>query len=71
MEEIIINSEFIKLDALLKYASLVGSGGEAKYVISENMVTVNNEICTQRGRKIRNGDIVVFSGQKLKVIYES
>lgn len=71
MEEIIINSEFIKLDALLKFSSLVGSGGEAKFVIQENMVSVNGEICTQRGKKIFNGDIVEFNGQKIKVIHES
>lgn len=71
MEEIIINSEFIKLDALLKFSSLVGSGGEAKFVIQENMVSVNGETCTQRGKKIFNGDIVEFNGQKIKVIHES
>ena len=71
MEEIIINSEFIKLDAFLKFSSLVGSGGEAKFVIQENMVSVNGETCTQRGKKIFNGDIVEFNGQKIKVIHES
>ena len=71
MEEIIINSEFIKLDAFLKFSSLVGSGGEAKSVINDGMVSLNGEICTMRGKKIYNGDIVEFAGQKLKVIYES
>ncbi len=58
MEKITINTEFIKLDSLLKYASLVGTGGEAKYVIAEGMVTVNGEVCTQRGRTIHPGDKV-------------
>ncbi|MDO5445502.1 MAG: RNA-binding S4 domain-containing protein [Eubacteriales bacterium] len=71
MEEIFIHSDFIKLDSLLKFSSLVGSGGEAKYVIQENMVYVNGEICTQRGKKIFNGDIVEFSGNKIRVIHES
>lgn len=71
MEEIIIHSDFIKLDSLLKFSSLVGSGGEAKYVILEKMVSVNNEICTQRGKKIFDGDIVEFNGNKIKVIHES
>ena len=53
MEKIAIETEFIKLDALLKFAALVGTGGEAKYVIGESMVKVNGEVCTQRGRKIR------------------
>ena len=60
METIAINTEFIKLDALLKYAALVGTGGEAKLVISEGMVKVNGEVCTMRGKKIRPGDVVSF-----------
>ncbi len=60
MEQIAINTEFIKLDALLKYAALVGTGGEAKMVISEGMVSVNGEVCTMRGKKIRPGDVVRF-----------
>ena len=58
MEKIKINTEFIKLDSLLKFAALVGTGGEAKYVISEGLVSVNGEVCTMRGRKIRSGDTV-------------
>ena len=51
MEKILINTEFIKLDSLLKFAALVGTGGEAKVVISEGMVKVNGEVCTMRGKK--------------------
>ncbi len=60
MEKIAINTEFIKLDALLKFASLVGTGGEAKIAIAEGMVKVNGEVCTMRGKKIRPGDTVEF-----------
>lgn len=67
MEKIAIETEFIKLDALLKFAALVGTGGEAKYVISEGMVRVNGEVCTMRGKKIRPGDTVDFGGQTLEV----
>lgn len=70
MEKITINTEFIKLDSLLKYASLVGTGGEAKYVIVEGMVTVNGEVCTQRGRKIRPGDKVCFERFEIEVAAE-
>ena len=70
MEKININTEFIKLDSLLKYASLVGTGGEAKYVIAEGMVTVNGEVCTQRGRKIRPGDRVGFEHFEIEVTAE-
>ena len=49
MTEIKIETEFIKLDALLKFANLVSSGGEAKIRIAEGEVLVNGEICTMRG----------------------
>ena len=45
----------------------VGTGGEAKYVISEGMVTVNGEVCTQRGKKLRPGDRVSFAGNELEI----
>lgn len=67
MEKITIETEFIKLDALLKYAALVGTGGEAKYVIGEGLVRVNGEVCTMRGKKIRPGDTVEFDRFALEV----
>lgn len=67
MEKIRIETEFIKLDSLLKFAALVGTGGEAKYVISEGMVSVNGEICTMRGKKIYPGDKVSFDQFQLEV----
>ncbi len=70
MEKITINTEFIKLDSLLKFAALVGTGGEAKYVIYEGMVSVNGEVCTQRGKKIYPGDRVSFDRFELEVAAE-
>ena len=67
MEKIQIDTEYIKLDSLLKFAALVATGGEAKYVISEGMVEVNGETCTQRGKKIRPGDKVKFERFELEV----
>lgn len=67
MEKISIVTEYIKLDSLLKLAALVGTGGEAKYVISEGMVTVNSEVCTQRGKKLHPGDRVSFSENELEI----
>ena len=67
MEKIQIETEFIKLDSLLKFAALVGTGGEAKYVISEGLVEVNGEVCTQRGKKIRPGDKVKFERFEIEV----
>lgn len=67
MEKISIETDYIKLDSLLKFAALVGTGGEAKYVIGENMVKLNGEICNIRGKKIYPGDKVDFAGNELIV----
>lgn len=67
MEKITINTDFIKLEALLKFAALTGTGGEAKTVIQEGLVTVNGEVCTMRGKKIVPGDRVCFEGAALEV----
>jgi len=69
MKEIIITTEFIKLQDLLKFADLVSTGGEAKIVILEGEVAVNGEVCTMRGKKIRPGDIVCYDGNELTVKY--
>ena len=68
MEKITIETEYIKLDSLLKFAAVVGTGGEAKYVISEGLVTVNGEVCTMRGKKLRPGDKVSFQGLDFEVV---
>ena len=70
MEKILINTEFIKLDSLLKFAALVGTGGEAKRVLSDGMVKVNGEVCTMRGKKIYPGDKVDFDRFSLEVTKE-
>jgi len=67
MRTIIITTEFIKLQDLLKFASLVSTGGEAKMMIAEGEVLVNGAVCTQRGRKIRPGDRVRFRDEELTV----
>ena len=69
MNTITIHTEFIKLQDLLKFASLVSTGGEAKERIQAGEVTVNGEVCTMRGRKIRPGDDVVFRGEHYTVSY--
>ena len=69
MKTITITTEFIKLQDLLKFASLVESGGEAKERIQAGEVTVNGEVCTMRGKKIRPGDDVCFDGQHYTVAY--
>ena len=61
-----IDSDFIRLDSLLKLCNAVMTGGHAKIVIQESEVKVNGEICTARGKKIRAGDTVEFD----RVVYE-
>ncbi|GAA0760097.1 S4 domain-containing protein YaaA [Clostridium sartagoforme] len=68
MNEVKINTEFIKLDSFLKWCGVASLGSEAKMYILDEMVKVNNEICTQRGKKIKKGDIVEFDGEEYKVI---
>ncbi|MBS7224775.1 MAG: RNA-binding S4 domain-containing protein [Clostridiaceae bacterium] len=68
MEKIQIAGEFIKLDALLKFANLVSSGGEAKIRIAEGEVLVNGEICTMRGKKLRPGDTIALDGSEVQIV---
>ena len=67
MEKIAIKTEYIKLDALLKYAALCASGGEAKTAVAEGLVRLNGEVCTMRGRKLRPGDRVDFGGRSVEI----
>ncbi|MBQ2911937.1 MAG: RNA-binding S4 domain-containing protein [Clostridia bacterium] len=67
MNKISISTEFIKLDALLKFANLVSSGGEAKILISDGQVSVNGEVCLMRGKKIRPGDTVSLGDQTIVI----
>lgn len=67
MERIIIHTEFIKLDALLKYAGLCETGGEAKERIQAGEVLCNGEVCLMRGKKCRAGDTVTLDGRTVVV----
>ena len=69
-EEIEIKEEFIRLDAALKLASLVSTGGHAKVVIQGGEVLVNGEVCLMRGKKLYKGDTAEYDGQSLTVDYE-
>lgn len=69
MREIVITTEFIKLQDLLKFAGLVETGGEAKERVQAGEALVNGEVCAQRGKKIRPGDVVEFDGTRCTVKY--
>ena len=67
MEIIKLRDESIKLGQALKAANLVEDGVEAKLVIQDGLVKVNNEVDIRRGRKLYDGDVVSFDGQELRI----
>lgn len=67
MTDIAIYSEYIKLDAFLKFCGAVGTGGEAKLRITDGEVCVNGAVCTQRGKKLRDGDCVTIGADEYRV----
>ena len=59
---VVIGTEFIKLEAVMKFANMVESGGMAKTEIQDGHVKVNGELCTMRGKKLYPGDTVTYMG---------
>lgn len=64
---ITIRESYIRLDALLKFANLVASGGEAKLRIQNGEVQVNGAVCIQRGKKLHAGDCVALAGNQVQI----
>ena len=69
-ETISIRTEWIKLDQLLKFSGAVDTGGHGKELIVSGNVLVNGEVCLQRGKKIRPGDVVFANGEEFEVTAE-
>ena len=67
-ETVEISTEFIKLDSFLKFAGMLETGGQAKEVVQAGLVSVNGEICTMRGKKIRPGDSIEVEHYRLEVV---
>lgn len=67
MQEINIRDEFIKLGQALKLSGIAENGADAKELIADGQVMVNNEVETRRGRKLYKGDIFSFEGNEVKV----
>ena len=67
MKKVDIGSDYIKLDQFLKWANFTGSGVEAKIFIQNGEVKVNDAVETRRGKKIYDGDVVEFAGEKVVV----
>ena len=69
-EVIKISDEYIKLQDLIKFAGIVPTGGQAKYLIQNGEILVNGEVCTMRGKKMRDGDTAQFEDKIIEVITE-
>ena len=63
-----ITTDFIRLDSLLKLSDVCASGGEAKVLIQGGGVTLNSVLCTERGKKIRENDVVTALGKTVRVV---
>ncbi len=68
MRVVTIDREPVELCKILKFESLVSTGGEAKQVIADGLVRVNGEVETRKRKKIYLGDMIAFDGEQLKVV---
>ena len=68
MNKILINTDVIKLDAFLKWSGIASLGSEAKLYIQDGLVKVNGEICLQRGKKLKRGDIIAFNQEEYEIV---
>lgn len=65
--QVSIYTDFIKLDQFLKFAGAAQTGGHAKELVQQGAVTVNAQVCTMRGKKIRVGDVVELNQERYEV----
>lgn len=61
MNNVKVKPPFIKLEQFLKFAGIAETGGMAKMMIADGIVTVNGEVCTMRGKKLYNGDVAAVN----------
>jgi ribosome-associated protein len=71
LQEVIIKDEYIKLGQALKLAGLVESGVDAKFTVQDGLVSVNGTICTMRGKKLVDGDVVTYDGETFVIKSEN
>ena len=67
MESVKISTEYIKLEQMLKYSGIAGSGSDAKMLIVQGLIKVNGNVEHQRGKKLRCGDIIEFDGKNYNI----
>lgn len=68
--DVTIRDDSIRLGQFLKLANLIESGAEAKEVVADGLVTVNDEVETRRGRQLTIGDVVSVGGTSVRVVAE-
>ncbi|QDE36358.1 RNA-binding S4 domain-containing protein [Microbacterium foliorum] len=67
IDDVCIGGEMIRLGQFLKYSGLLDSGGNAKEVVIDGFVKVNDEVDRRRGRQLHDGDLVTFEGRTVRV----
>lgn len=67
IENVEIKTDFIRLDAFLKFKGIAETGGQAKQFIQDGIVRVNGEVCTSRGKKLRDGDKILVFGDEYHI----
>lgn len=67
MEKVRINTEYIKLDQFIKWTGIAITGSQAKEIVKSGAVKVNGEIKSERGKKLRKGDIIEIAGKEYMV----
>lgn len=70
MKTVLITQEPVELFKLLKFEGLVGSGGEAKFVVSQGLVKLNGEVERQKRKKVLAGDTVEFNDQLMSIVLQ-
>lgn len=66
-----IDTEYIQLQSFLKFKGISETGGQAKEFIQDGIILVNGEICTARGKKLRNGDVVTAFATDYEIVNEN
>ena len=70
-ETVKIDTDFIQLQSFLKFKGISETGGQAKEFIQDGIIRVNGEVCTARGKKLRNGDVVSAFGTDYEIINDN
>ena len=69
MDNIKIQGEYIKLQDILKYSGLCMTGGHAKMAVQNGEVELNGEVCTMRGKKVKDGDVIKYNNNEIKAVF--